>query len=183
MADKPSCNMRNSFKQAFSARMASRIIFIIIRSHHVEGNHHFKIRPVNGLCSILIVYISWVRFWWSCICPTQCCGLWFFNITITIRIRIQRFQKSQSGSRYFKNHNPDPDISKIPIRIKRFQKSQSVFRDFKNPNFGSRDFKNPNPDPEILKIRIRIKRFQKSQSGLGSRDFKNLNLNFSLFLH
>mgnify|MGYP006975823958 CR=1 FL=1 len=54
-------------------------------------------------------------------------------------------EKSGSGSRYFKNHNPDPAISKITIWIQIFQKSQS----------GSRYFK----------IKIWIRRPKKSQSG------------------
>jgi len=56
---------------------------------------------------------------------------------------------TQPKQKDFKNHNPDPEISKIPIRIQIFQKFQS----------GSRDFKNPNPDQEISKIYNQIKRF------------------------
>ena len=52
-------------------------------------------------------------------------------VVLRIRIRMVDYEsvsglvKSQSRTRYFKNHNPDPEAQKITIRIQRPKKSQS----------------------------------------------------------
>ena len=82
---------------------------------------------------------------------------------ITIWIRIQRFQKSQSELRDFKNHNPDPTFIKKKTQSgcicgsKAPKKLQSTIRiRVRKTAVFSREIKNHNPDPRLKKNTIRM---------------------------